>query len=333
MTSDVRAGVLGVGQMGQHHARVYRELPETTLVGVHDADRSRAAEVADEYGTSAVGVDALVDDADVVSVALPTEHHFEAAKRCLEADVDVLVEKPFVSDLDDGRRLVELAEERNRVLQVGHIERFNPVTSRLLTLVDELDIIAVTARRLGPPVDRDISDTVVMDLMIHDIDVLLAMLDDDVAGIDASGVAAGGYATATLEFESGVLCQLTASRVTQEKVRELTISATNCRVKVDYIDQTLHIYRQSLPEYVRNDGDVRYHHKNVVEQVNVQEREPLKNELAAFVEAATTDAEPTVTGREALRALEVTRTVDRLASQTSEDEREERAVSGASTRS
>jgi len=164
-----------------------------------------------------------------------------------------------------------------------------------------------------------------------DIDVLLALLDAEVTAIDATEVSGGGYATAVLDFESEVVGQLTASRVTQEKVRELTISATDCRVKVDYINQSLEIYRQSLPEYVRDDGDIRYHRKNVVEQVTVQEREPPKKEIAEFVEASNTGSTPAVTGKEALRALEVTQTIEQLADRNADGDAADREVFGAST--
>ena len=304
--------------MGENHARVYRELPETRLVGVFDADQSRAAEVAETYATEQYSMGELLDRVDIVSVAVPTEYHYETVRECIDAGVHVLVEKPFVADPADGRRLIEFAEERNVVLQVGHIERFNPATRRLIELASDLDIIAIDARRLGPPVDRDIEDTAVMDLMIHDIDILLALVDEEVTSVDAIGNQEVRYAAANLQFDSGIVGQLTASRVTQEKVRRLSLSAENCRVKVDFIDQSIEIHRQSFPEYVEDDGNVYQHHENVVERLTVEKREPLKNELAAFAEAARTGGEPVVTGEEALRALELTQTIDELAAESTE---------------
>jgi len=186
-----------------------------------------------------------------------------------------------------------------------------------MDIVEDLDVIAVDARRLGPPVDRDIDDSAVMDLMIHDIDIVTALVDEEVVTVDAIGNDGVAYAAANLQFDSGVVGQLTASRVTQEKERRLSLSAENCRVKVDYIDQTIEIHRQSVPEYVEENGDVTYHHENVVERVSVEKREPLKNELSAFVEAATTDTEPVVTGEDGLRALRLTRLVEDLANERS----------------
>lgn len=308
----VRAGVIGVGSMGQNHARVYRELPETQLVGVHDVDTEQAQSVADAFGSTAMEMDDLLDSVDIVSIAVPTQFHYDTAREVIDAGVNVLVEKPFVEDLADGHTLIELAEERGVVLQVGHIERFNPAVMTLQDLLEDLDIIAMEARRLGPPVERDIADTAVMDLMIHDIDIVLSILGEEAADVYAAGTRGSDYATATIQTPSGRIGQLTASRVTQQKVRELTITAENCRVIVDYIDQSIEITRQSLPEYVKQEG-FRYRHENIVEQVLVERREPLKNELSAFAEAARTGSEPVVTGEDGLRALSLAREIDGLA--------------------
>lgn len=310
---QIRAGVVGVGSMGQNHARVYRELPETTLAGVYDVDADRAERVAAEYDAEAYSLDGLVEAVDVVSIAVPTQFHYDMARRTIDAGIDTLVEKPFVADPSNGRELIELAEENDVALQVGHIERFNPAVVALREIAQDLDIVALDAQRLGPPLERDIEDTVVMDLMIHDVDIVLDLVDAEVTSVDAVGTADGSYADATLGFDSGVVGSLTASRVTQEKVRGITISARDCRVKVDYTDQTMEIHRKSNPTYIREDGNVHFHHENVVEQLTVERNEPLKNELQSFAEAAREGVEPEVTGRDGLRALELTRRVDRLA--------------------
>ncbi|WP_233204286.1 Gfo/Idh/MocA family oxidoreductase [Halegenticoccus soli] len=310
--------------MGQNHARVYRDLPGVTLEGVYDADMERAEEVAAEYHTEALKLGDLLDRIDLVSIAVPTQYHYDAARECIDAGVHVLVEKPFVDDPEDGRQLVEFARERGVVLQVGHIERFNPAVLTLMDLVDDLDIIAITAERLGPPLDREIDDSVVLDLMIHDVDVVLSIVGDKVTDANAVGTRDGNYAAANLRFGNGVVAELTASRVTQEKVRKLTISAADSRVKVDYIDQTIEIHRRSVPEYVRDNGDVRYRHESVVEQLTVDRGEPLKKELTSFVEAVRTGSEPAVTGEDGLRALELTHRLDELALPTDPDPDENR---------
>ncbi|WP_256391975.1 Gfo/Idh/MocA family protein [Natronoarchaeum rubrum] len=309
MSDRIRAGVVGVGSMGANHARVYDELDATELAGVYDADTERAREVADRLGTEALPLDELLETAAAVSIAVPTRFHHETASECIEREVDVLVEKPFVADPAEGRDLVERAAERDVTLQVGHVERFNPVVTALQELVDDLDVFAVSAERLGPPLDRDIGDSVVTDLMIHDLDVVLDTFGGSVQSVAATGRDDGSYAVANAEFDSGVVARFAASRVTQEKVRELTISARDCRVKADFIDQTIEIHRSSSPEFVRGDGNVRHRHENVVERVTVERREPLKNELRSFVEAAATNTEPVVSGEDGLRALELTETI------------------------
>ncbi len=308
----VSAGVIGVGKMGENHVRTYRTLPSTELVGIYDADVTRARTVAAQYNTEAVSLDTLLESVDVVSVAVPTLYHFETTRECIDAGVHVLVEKPFVRRVENGQRLIDFAAERNVVLQVGHVERYNPAVSELTSLAEDLDLIGITARRLGPPVDRDIDETVVMDLMIHDIDVLLSLVDDDVERVTALGADDAAYASALVRFESGIIGGLTASRVTQEKVRKLTITARSCRVTVDYIEQSIEVRHQSVPEYVRSDGRVHHKHANVVEKLSVEDREPLKREIEAFVESVMEEREPVVSGEDGLKALELTQQIEKL---------------------
>ncbi|MFC7236104.1 Gfo/Idh/MocA family protein [Halosegnis marinus] len=305
MSEPVRTGVVGVGTMGRHHARLYRELPDTRLVGVADADAERAARVAEEYDTVAYDRDALLAEVDAVSVAVPTPYHAEVADAAMDAGTHLLVEKPFVEDAATGEALVERADREGLVLQVGHVERFNPAVVALADIVPDLDLVAVTADRLGPPLDRRVDDGVVLDLMIHDIDVLLSLVDGPLERVEASGTDDGQYATAVLTFESGVVATLTASRVTQEKVRALSLTARQCQVNVDYGDQSVEIHRHSLPEYIVNNGDVRYRHESITEHPTVENGEPLRAELSAFAEAVRTGGDPVVSGRDGLRALAV----------------------------
>ncbi|WP_290812362.1 Gfo/Idh/MocA family oxidoreductase [Halovivax sp.] len=306
-----RAGVIGVGAMGENHARVYSELRGVELAGVSDLDEDLARCVATEYGTTSRPMDELLDDADLVSVAVPTEAHYETVRRCLDAGVHVLVEKPITAGPEQGRELETLARERGLLLQVGHVERFNPAVRTAASLIADLDVIAVDAKRLGPPVDRSISDRVTLDLMIHDVDVIQSLLDDEPSAIAATGTADGQHATATLEFDD-VVATVTASRVSQRKVRRLTVTASDCLVEIDYLDQTVLLYRDSFPEYVSDEaGGNRYRHESVIERPEVQNREPLRAELESFVSAATAGSAPEVTAEDGLRALETVREIDR----------------------
>lgn len=301
---QLAAGVIGVGNMGRHHARVYSELPNTTLVGVNDVDGDRAAETAAKHRARAMGRDELLEAADVVSVAVPTQYHYETVRACIDRGVDVLVEKPFVDDLEQGRELDALAREAGVTLQVGHIERFNPATQVLADIVPDLDVVAIDIDRLGPPLERENEDNVVMDLMIHDLDILLSLVDDDVTKLSA--VARDDrYVTSQFKFGDDSVATVTASRLTQEKVRTLSLTAVSCRVNVDFISQSVEIHRRSLPEYVKSDGDIRYRHESVVERPMIETGEPLKAELASFVAAVEAGAEPVVTPADALEVLEV----------------------------
>ena len=316
----VRAGVIGVGSMGRHHARVYSELPGVTLAGVSDVDEQQAEGVASEYNSRAMDVDALLDAVDVVSVAVPTAYHYDTVGRCLDNGVHVLVEKPFVEDRDRGRELARRATERDLVLQVGHIERFNPATRVLADIVPDLDVVAVNVERLGPPLERDTDDNVVMDLMVHDLDILLSLTDSDVRSLSALA-RDERHVTVHLQFDDESIAELTASRLTQQKVRRLSITALSCRVNVDFISQTVEIHRRSLPEYVESDGDIRYRHESVVERPMVENGEPLKHELTAFVDAVREGTKPVVTAHDAITVMEWVDEIESVALDTPQEVR------------
>lgn len=301
---NLATGVIGVGSMGQHHARVYSELPDATLVGVSDVDEEQAVTVAAEYGTRPMDRSELLDTVDAVSVAVPTTYHYETVLECIERGIDVLVEKPFVDNIEDGRELARRARDAGVTLQVGHIERFNPATRVLADIVPDLDVVAIDIDRLGPPLDRDNEDSVVIDLMIHDIDILLSLIDSE---IDSISSAARGerHATAQFQFADDSIATLTASRLTQQKIRQISITALSCRVNVDFISQSVEIHRHSVPEYIESDGDIRYRHESVVEHPIVENGEPLKAELASFIDAARNGTKPLVTAEDALRVLKV----------------------------
>ncbi|WP_435361996.1 Gfo/Idh/MocA family oxidoreductase [Haloarchaeobius sp. DFWS5] len=308
------AGVIGVGSMGSNHARIYAELYEVDLVGVADVDEQQARKVAAEHNTETMPRAELLEAVDIVSVAVPTRFHDEIVRECIDAGVHVLVEKPFVRNVECGRELGRLADREDLVLQVGHIERFNPATQVGLEIMPDLDVTALTTHRLGPPVDRDSNDDVVLDLMIHDIDIVLALVGNDpVASVSASGAANGEYVIATVEFESGIVADLTASRVTQQKVRDLAITATECRVAVDYLTQDVEIHRNSMPEFVTDEQTFKYRHEGVIERPIVENTEPLKAELSSFVEAVVTGTEPKVTAADGVRAIELARRIKALA--------------------
>lgn len=309
----VDVGVIGVGSMGNSHARVYSNLQDANLVGISDVDQTTAEEVAETYGTDVYDREDLVERVEAISVAVPTEHHFDISRECIEAGVDVLIEKPFVKDIEEGRTLVDLAEKHGVRIQVGHVERFNPAVLALDDILPDLEVIAYEARRLGPDITRGIQDSVVMDLMIHDLDVITSLVGDQPTNIQAKGTENGKHAGAILSFEKGVMASLLTSRVTQEKIRELRVTAKECFVKVDYLNSEVEIHRNSVPEFVTEGGDVKYRHESVIERPVVDSTEPLMNELAAFVEVVREDKQPVVSGRDGLSAVQLTQEVEKRA--------------------
>ncbi|ELZ07869.1 Gfo/Idh/MocA family protein [Natrialba aegyptia] len=312
-TRPIRVGVIGVGSMGKNHARVYNELPGVELVGVADHDASVAKQVAAEYGTAALDSETLCRRCDAVTVAVPTQVHYETVSTCLDAGVHVLVEKPIARTVEEGRALAEQARDAGLVLQVGHIERFNPAVQTVMELIEDLDVIGLEAERLGPPVDRTTRANVVFDLMVHDVDIVGSILDDRPTSVNAIGTDDGQYATATMAYDD-VVASLTASRVTQKKVRKLTVTARECLVEVDYLEQSVLIHRDSYPEYLTDDGPNRYRHESVVENARVDNGEPLRHELESFVNAVRTGVEPAVTAEDGVKALRTVQTIESLVS-------------------
>lgn len=309
--SEVAAGVIGVGSMGSHHARVYSELPGVRLAGVADADHGRARQVATDHNTAVLDRATLLDTADVVSVAVPTQHHHTVARDCIAAGVHTLVEKPFADRPEQARALVAAAETTDVTLQVGHVERFNPAVRALEDIVDGLDVIAISAERLGPPPDREITDSAVLDLMIHDLDILQWLVDSEIDSLSAAGARGTRYATTNIQFENGIVGRLTASRVTRRRVRRLDITAASRHITVDYTDQSVRIHRHSMPEYVESEGNISYRHESVVERPAIPNTEPLRNELESFVRCATTGEDPVVSARDGLEVLETARRIER----------------------
>lgn len=313
MTDTTRTGVIGVGYMGWNHARLYSELPTVDLVGVADRDQKRAVQAARKFDAEALPVDGLLDRVDAVSIAVPTQHHGDLIDACFDAGVHVLVEKPFVDDVDYGRALVDRSEATGLTLQVGHVERFNPAVTTLADIASHLDVIAFSTRRVGPSVDRQLTDSVALDLMIHDIDIVLSMVDAPLDELTSVSTAGGEHATAALRFENGVVADLTASRITQREERTVEVATeTGCLV-ADCIDQSVAVHRSSPSVPASTNGHRLYQCDDVVERPRVRRADPLRRELESFVDVVTTGDEPLVGGRHGLRAVEVAQRVEAAA--------------------
>jgi predicted dehydrogenase len=301
-----RVGVIGVGALGQHHARVYAELPEATLVGVYDRDAERAREVAARHGCRAFAeADALAREVDAVSVAVPTEAHHAVAGALLDAGKHVLVEKPITASLGEADDLIARAAARGVRLQVGHVERFNPALDILREAVAQPRF--VEAHRLGAFSPRSLDVDVVLDLMIHDLDIVLWLDGSDPVQVDAVGVPVltprVDIANARLRFASGLIANLTASRVSADRVRKFRVFAPRTYVSVDLAAREARVYRlsEAIGENNRPDIDV--------QTTKGQQEEPLRRQLAAFVHAVRTGERPVVAGEDGRRALALARTV------------------------
>jgi predicted dehydrogenase len=286
--AKIRAAVVGAGHMGQYHVLVYAELPDVELVGVADADPARSAAVAAQYDTQVFpDVRALIGRVDVASVAVPTAQHYAVARELLEGGVSVLVEKPMAPTLEEARALFAVAERTGAVLHVGHVERFNGAVDELRQIVRAP--ILIESRRLGPFAPRVQKDTVVMDLMIHDIDIVLGLVDSPPVQLAAQGAAVHSsvtdVATVQLRFESGTIATITASRATEEKVRTLAITLPDAYIHLDYTDQDIRIYRRANQHYTMSRKAIRYSRASLVEHLQVHRENPLKLELQHLIDA------------------------------------------------
>jgi predicted dehydrogenase len=284
----IRAGVVGTGHMGQYHVLVYAELPDVDLVGVADIDADRARTVAAGYDTRAFGDHReLIGRVDVVSVAVPTEQHFHVTRDLLEAGISVLVEKPMAPTLEEARALFAIANRTGAILHVGHVERFNGAVDELKRLVTSP--ILIESRRLGPFVPRVQKDTVVMDLMIHDIDIVLGLVDSPPVRLAAQGASVhsevADVATVQIRFESGAIATIAASRATEEKIRTLSITQPDAYIVLDYTEQDIHIFKRAALEYTMNRGSIRYRRASFVEHLKVHRDNPLKLELQHLIAA------------------------------------------------
>jgi predicted dehydrogenase len=299
--APVRAAVVGVGYLGAFHAEKYASLAGVELVGVVDADAARAAAIAAKVGAPALAdVEALIGRVDCASIAVSTPAHHAVAARLLASGVDVLVEKPITATLDEGRALVALAKQHGRILQVGHLERFNPAIRELSGVLTRPRFIE--CHRLAPFTERGTEVDVILDLMIHDLDVILSVVDAPLERVEAVGVPVlserADIANARLRFAGGTIANVTASRVATKRERKIRFFQADTYVSVDYGDRSIRILRR-LPAV---DGGLPS--IDATEQ-HFSDADPLFDEIEAFVASVRTRATPLVDGVTAVRAMEV----------------------------
>jgi len=299
----LRAAVIGVGYLGRFHAQKYRDHAGVTLVGVVDASRERAAEVAAEVGCVAfTDHRELIGQVDLVSIAVPTQYHFAVARDCLANRIHVLLEKPITQTIAEADELIRLADQYGLVLQVGHLERFNPAVLALQGVLN--NPLFIESHRLAPFKPRGTDVNVVLDLMIHDIDILLSLVRHPIITINSVGlpVLSGevDIANARLQFANGCVANVTASRASRETMRKIRIFQKDAYIAIDYQNRSIAIYkRQPGANLIPGLPDV------VVEERSFAQSDALRDEIAAFVAAVANGTPPVVSGEDGKRALEV----------------------------
>jgi len=287
--SRLRGAVVGAGHMGQYHILALAEIWGVDLVAVVDIDLDKARQVALPYGVPVLRDHrALGGVADFAIVAVPTSRHFEIARDLLEAGLHVLVEKPMTTTLEEAKELFRVAREHTRVLHVGHVERFNGAVQELRNIVERP--LLIESRRLGPFVPRVAEDSVVMDLMIHDIDIVLGLVPSEPRSITAVGASVlsrhADVANVQIVFDSGAVAAITASRATEEKIRTLAVTQPDAYIVLDYSYQDIQIHRRAAQEYTLNRESIRYRQGSFVEHLLVHKDNPLKLEIRHLIQAA-----------------------------------------------
>jgi predicted dehydrogenase len=318
-SQPVRVGVIGAGQMGSNHLRIYSGLKGVELVGLVDADAERARAAAALHGCRVfASAQELAGEIDAATIAVPSSRHGDVAGALLERGVHCLVEKPLATTEAECEALIGAADASGAVLLVGHVERFNPVVRQLAKILRGNVVHAIDVRRMSALSARITDVDVVADLMIHDIDVVLSLLGTDVSDVIAHGVrSAGGaghdYVTATLLFASGSLATLTASRITHNKIREVNVTADVGYVTANYINQELLIHSQAQTTgSVGADGGTNYVLDLATERVLIRPEEPLDVEIRHFVDCIQHARPPLVSGRDALNAMRFVWEIQRL---------------------
>jgi predicted dehydrogenase len=322
----VKVGVVGTGHLGNLHAKMYAQIPAADLVGVYDADFARAERVAAEHGTKAFGrLEQLLDSVQAINIATTTTAHYDVALQALKRGLHTFIEKPITETIDQAKELVALADAKKLAVQVGHIERFNPAILALEQY--RIRPLFIESHRLAQFNPRGSEVAVVLDLMIHDIDLILSLVRSPVVRIDANGVAvvsdSEDIANARLQFENGCVANVTASRISQNKMRKMRLFQNDAYISIDFSQGLAEVFRlvdegdpNIKPTMMLGKIDQGQRKRVIVyEQPEVKEVNALKYELELFVKSITDGTEPPVTGRDGLQALEVAEEILKMISE------------------
>lgn len=297
----IRAAVIGVGYLGRFHAEKYAALPGAELVAVVDTDLKRAEELAGALGAEAFAdYRQILDKVDAVSVVVPTQHHFEVARAFLGNGVHVLLEKPITTTVEEAQELIRIADEKHAVLQVGHLERFNPVIMALNGVLNEPRFIESV--RIAPFKPRGTDVNVVLDLMIHDIDIIQYLVKSPVKQINSIGAPVftdeEDIANARIQFENGCVANATASRISIKSERRMRIFQADAYINVDFQNKKVAVYKKGEGEMFPGVPNIS------IDEKSFEQGDALKSEIEDFLDCVATGRKPVVTGEDGKRALE-----------------------------
>ncbi|NJD23146.1 MAG: Gfo/Idh/MocA family oxidoreductase [Melioribacter sp.] len=314
--SKVKVGVIGTGHLGKIHTKLFKEVANCELMGIYDRDSGCAKQVASEFKVKSFeDPDKLLDEIDAVDIVATTSAHYELVKLALEKNKHVFVEKPITKQIWEAEELIKIADAKKLVLQVGHIERFNPALISLEKF--KLDPLFVQTDRLAQFNPRGTDVAVVLDLMIHDIDIILSLIKSDVKNVSASGVPVVSdtidIANARIEFENGAIANVTASRISQKKMRKMRMFQRDAYISLDFITGVSEVFRLLPPDkkpkgFFKTFGEIGVGDKKKIvayEQPKFKEVNALKLELELFLDAIVKGETPIVSGKDGLKALRV----------------------------
>ncbi len=316
MSNNIKVAVIGAGMMGKNHMKTYKSLPGVELVGVYDIFSDAAKAAAETFGIKAFSsMEEVAANVDAVSVVTTSVTHCNVGQFFLNKGIHCLMEKPLACSEEECRILIDAAKANNVVLLVGHIEQFNPAVEQMHKILsDSTRIRSLTAQRMSAASGRITDVDVSMDLMIHDIEVIQSLVKSPVVNVNASAVKTSdqpegkNYITALVEFENGVTANLTASRITQARVRTLTVTTDTNYIDMDFINQSINVHSQGRMPYVNQEDIPEWMHyglKGSVEQLFIPTNQPLSAELGHFLACIRGEATPRITGEMALNALKV----------------------------
>lgn len=309
-TQSLKVGIVGVGSMGRNHTRVAVANPLVECKGIFDPNEKVGVSVAADYSCRYFDdYDNFLSEIDAVVIASPTTTHYELAKKALLNGKHCLIEKPITVAIHEAEELQRIAVERNLVISVGHVERYNPVFQELKNILENKEILGVKVNRLGYNTNRANDVDVVLDLMIHDLDNVNKLLPEKLNVIGAAG---GNFYTKNLDYvsaiirtDSGIVCDITASKASQIKQRTLQVSCGDCFVTVDFLHKDIEVNRHAQGSYIADNSDVKYKQEYLVERVLVPNVEPLMAEHTDFAEAILKGREPKVTAQDGIDALKL----------------------------